>query len=101
MPMRFYATHFKYIIVVIRSAHTGNKLVSALVPRPPPLSELAELPFPSFWGWEAERDSALQFQKCIDRGGGKGAGCRRHPRCRAGIPGFTAWAGGLTHRDLL
>ncbi len=47
VPMCFYATHLKYITVFIRSAHTGNKLVSALVPRPPPLPERAEHPFPS------------------------------------------------------
>ncbi len=47
VPMRFYATHLKYIIALIRSARTGNKLVSALVPRPPPLPERAEHPFPS------------------------------------------------------
>ncbi len=33
-------------------------------------------------------------------GGGKGAGCKLHPRCRAGIPGLTACAAGWMHRDL-
>jgi hypothetical protein len=39
-PMRFYATHLEYsiLLLLIRSVLTGNKLVSALVPRPPPLT---------------------------------------------------------------
>jgi hypothetical protein len=51
---------FKYITASLWSALTENKLVSALVPRPPPFNlNVMNIPFP-LRGGEVERENALQ-----------------------------------------
>jgi hypothetical protein len=88
------------LLLFIRSALTGNKLVSALVPRPSPFTWTCWTSLSLLEEGRLKGKMPYKFQKCIDRGGGKGAGCKQHPGCRAGIPGLTAWAGGWVRRDL-
>jgi hypothetical protein len=55
-----YSTQVHYCRYTV-CAHRKQTGISLSTPSSP--FELAELPFPSFWGWEAERDSALQFSE--------------------------------------
>ncbi len=55
------------------SALTGNKLVSALVPRPPLNLNVLNIPFP-LEGGRLKGKMPYKFQKCTDRGGGRGQG---------------------------
>jgi hypothetical protein len=55
---------FSVLLPLKRSALTGNKLVSALVPRPPSYLSLLNIPFP-LRGGEVERENALQLFRTV------------------------------------